>query len=156
MSKKSNSSSGIGFFGALFLVFLVLKLTEVIDWSWWWVTAPMWGGLALFVLIMFIVLIYTIATTPFKMITILCLLSASLSAQNDSTLTPIEKPAESAIKIYPNPFKDQVTIETERGITYEAVDSNGKIVDLKQASPGQYLIVFTDRKKKYLKRVIKE
>jgi hypothetical protein len=26
----------------LFLVFLVLKLTEVIDWSWWWVTAPLW------------------------------------------------------------------------------------------------------------------
>lgn len=28
----------------LFLVFLVLKLTAVIDWSWWWVTAPLWGG----------------------------------------------------------------------------------------------------------------
>jgi hypothetical protein len=27
----------------LFLVFLVLKLTKVIDWSWWWVTAPIWG-----------------------------------------------------------------------------------------------------------------
>jgi cation transport ATPase len=26
----------------LFLVFLVLKLTEVIDWSWWWITAPLW------------------------------------------------------------------------------------------------------------------
>ena len=26
----------------LFLVFLVLKLTEVITWSWWWVTAPLW------------------------------------------------------------------------------------------------------------------
>jgi hypothetical protein len=26
----------------LFLVFLVLKLTEVIAWSWWWVTAPLW------------------------------------------------------------------------------------------------------------------
>lgn len=26
----------------LFLVFLVLKLTKVIDWSWWWVSAPMW------------------------------------------------------------------------------------------------------------------
>lgn len=28
----------------LFLVFLVLKLTGVIAWSWWWVTAPVWGG----------------------------------------------------------------------------------------------------------------
>lgn len=26
----------------VFLVFLVLKLTGVIDWSWWWVTAPLW------------------------------------------------------------------------------------------------------------------
>lgn len=33
----------IGLPGALFLVFLVLKLTNVITWSWWWVTAPIWG-----------------------------------------------------------------------------------------------------------------
>lgn len=26
----------------LFLIFLVLKLTDVIDWSWWWVTSPLW------------------------------------------------------------------------------------------------------------------
>lgn len=26
----------------LFIVFLVLKLTDVITWSWWWVTAPLW------------------------------------------------------------------------------------------------------------------
>lgn len=26
----------------LFLVFLVLKLTGEIDWSWWWITAPLW------------------------------------------------------------------------------------------------------------------
>jgi hypothetical protein len=30
----------------LFLVFLVLKLTGVIAWSWLWVTAPLWIGLA--------------------------------------------------------------------------------------------------------------
>lgn len=33
--------------GAIFVVFLVLKLTSVIDWSWWWITAPLWGILAL-------------------------------------------------------------------------------------------------------------
>jgi phosphoglycerol transferase MdoB-like AlkP superfamily enzyme len=37
---------GIGML--LFLVFLVLKLAGVISWSWWWVTAPLWGGVALF------------------------------------------------------------------------------------------------------------
>ena len=36
--KEGGSSLGI----VLFVVFLVLKLTEVIDWSWWWVTAPIW------------------------------------------------------------------------------------------------------------------
>lgn len=45
MSK--NNDSGLGLAGALFLVFLVLKLTGVIAWSWWWVTAPLWGGLAI-------------------------------------------------------------------------------------------------------------
>ncbi len=33
---------GIGFMQALFLLFLGLKLAHVIDWSWWWVTAPLW------------------------------------------------------------------------------------------------------------------
>lgn len=28
----------------LFLTFLILKLTGSIAWSWWWVTAPLWGG----------------------------------------------------------------------------------------------------------------
>ena len=29
----------------LFLVFLVLKLTGFITWSWWWVSAPIWGSM---------------------------------------------------------------------------------------------------------------
>lgn len=27
----------------LFFIFLVLKLTGVIGWSWWWITAPLWA-----------------------------------------------------------------------------------------------------------------
>lgn len=38
----SKASGGVGFFGLLFITFLVLKLTHVIDWSWWWITAPIW------------------------------------------------------------------------------------------------------------------
>jgi hypothetical protein len=47
-SKSSNgaSVSGEPLF-LLFLVFLVLKLCEVINWSWWWVTAPLWIPLGL-------------------------------------------------------------------------------------------------------------
>ena len=43
---NSTSSGGVGFFGLLFIVFLVLKLTKVIDWSWLWVTSPIWFWLA--------------------------------------------------------------------------------------------------------------
>lgn len=49
-STSSSSTGGIGFGGALFLVFLVLKLTGVIAWSWLWVTAPLWIPLAIAVL----------------------------------------------------------------------------------------------------------
>ena len=40
MSKESTSSKGMGFGGVLTIVFIVLKLTHYIDWSWWWVLAP--------------------------------------------------------------------------------------------------------------------
>lgn len=39
-------SVGGGLTTTLFIVFLVLKLTNVIDWSWWWVTSPLWVPLA--------------------------------------------------------------------------------------------------------------
>jgi energy-coupling factor transporter transmembrane protein EcfT len=39
---KSSSGVSIGFFGALTIAFIVLKLCNVIDWSWWWVLAPTW------------------------------------------------------------------------------------------------------------------
>jgi len=44
----SERSHGIDSFTALFLVFLVLKLVGTIDWSWWWVTAPIWIPCAIF------------------------------------------------------------------------------------------------------------
>lgn len=53
------TSSGVGLPVVLFIVFLVLKLTDVIDWSWWWVTSPLWIpaalGLLLFLPIAFVV-----------------------------------------------------------------------------------------------------
>jgi hypothetical protein len=39
-------------FPILFLIFLTLKLCNVIAWSWLWVTAPLWGGFLLGVLIL--------------------------------------------------------------------------------------------------------
>jgi hypothetical protein len=47
--------SGNGAFW-LFIVFLVLKLTHVIDWSWLWVTSPLWIPILLVVAILVIIL----------------------------------------------------------------------------------------------------
>ena len=43
----TNSSGGIGISTVLFLIFLVLKLIGTINWSWWWVFAPLWIPFAL-------------------------------------------------------------------------------------------------------------
>lgn len=43
MSTEVQANGGIGLGGALFILFLGLKLTGHIDWSWWWVTAPLWA-----------------------------------------------------------------------------------------------------------------
>lgn len=39
---SSSSSGGIGFVGALTILFIALKLTNVIDWEWLWVLSPLW------------------------------------------------------------------------------------------------------------------
>ena len=39
---KDSSSKGLGLCDVLAVVFIVLKLIAVIDWSWWWVLAPVW------------------------------------------------------------------------------------------------------------------
>lgn len=49
-------SSGIGFFGLLAIVFITLRLTDVIDWSWWWVLSPLWGPVAVVFAIGFAIL----------------------------------------------------------------------------------------------------
>jgi hypothetical protein len=54
--------SGISLGTILFVVFLVLKLTHIIDWSWWWVTSPLWIPVAIvvafFILVGIIVYIF--------------------------------------------------------------------------------------------------
>ncbi|OIO69027.1 MAG: hypothetical protein AUJ56_08000 [Zetaproteobacteria bacterium CG1_02_49_23] len=51
----------IGFFGLLGILFIALKLTGVIDWSWWMVTMPLWFGAVVFVAVfIFYWIIYSI------------------------------------------------------------------------------------------------
>lgn len=44
MATNKSTDNGIGLLTVLFLIFMVLKLTGHIDWSWWYVTLPLWGG----------------------------------------------------------------------------------------------------------------
>ena len=55
MASGGKCSGGVGFLGLLAIVFITLKLTSVIDWSWWLVLAPLWGPIA-FALVVVIVL----------------------------------------------------------------------------------------------------
>ena len=42
MSESKSNSGGIGFVGLLTILFIGLKLTGYIAWSWWWVLSPVW------------------------------------------------------------------------------------------------------------------
>ena len=58
MSDRSSSSSGgIGFAGALTLLFIGLKLGNVIAWSWWWVLSPLWISTGIAVLILLAIVV---------------------------------------------------------------------------------------------------
>jgi hypothetical protein len=57
MSGDNGKSGGMSLMSGMFLLFLGLKLGKVIDWSWWWVTAPLWGSAALVGLIAIVVAI---------------------------------------------------------------------------------------------------
>jgi len=60
MSDTSNNASGggVGILGLLGLVFVVLKLTNYIDWSWWYVTMPFWIGIPILLVALIFGLIF--------------------------------------------------------------------------------------------------
>lgn len=52
MTKQTTSSSGgVGFLGLLTIVFIALKLTGYINWSWLWVLAPIWAPVSLAIIL---------------------------------------------------------------------------------------------------------
>lgn len=58
MNDKNTGSSGgygLSFTTVLTIVFIVLKLCGVIDWSWVWVLAPMWISFVLWILIIAVI-----------------------------------------------------------------------------------------------------
>ena len=54
-------SVGTSFVGLLTIIFIVLKLTKVITWSWWWVLSPIWITWGLVIVMLFILGIASIA-----------------------------------------------------------------------------------------------
>ena len=59
---SNSNTGGIGFAGLLAIVFITLKLTGYIAWSWWWVLSPLWIPLAFVVTILLLVSIVGAAT----------------------------------------------------------------------------------------------
>jgi hypothetical protein len=59
-TQNSSQSGGIGFAGLLTIVFITLKLCHVINWSWWWVLAPLWITAAIIAVVMILVVIVAI------------------------------------------------------------------------------------------------
>ncbi|WP_443937067.1 hypothetical protein [Pedobacter sp. MW01-1-1] len=55
---KNNNNAGISIPSILTIVFIVLKLCKVINWSWWWVLLPTWGGIVIIFLIFCIIVTY--------------------------------------------------------------------------------------------------
>lgn len=53
------TGNGIGFLGVLFIVFLVLKLTNQIDWSWWLITCPLWAPVVVVAVVWLVLMIWS-------------------------------------------------------------------------------------------------
>lgn len=57
MSNSNQNSGRVGFTGLLTLLFIGLKLTNVIDWSWWWVLSPIWIVIIIVILVIIVAVI---------------------------------------------------------------------------------------------------
>ena len=53
---SSSSSSGVGIGTVCLVVFITLKCSKLVDWSWWWVLSPIWI-VAGFYVIVFLLLV---------------------------------------------------------------------------------------------------
>jgi len=56
---SESKTGGIGFFGLLTIVFITLKLTDYIDWSWWWVLSPLWIPFVVITIVIVLLAMFT-------------------------------------------------------------------------------------------------
>lgn len=54
--RDSNTSGSIGISTVVLIVFIILKLVGVINWSWWWVLSPLWISVGLWLVVVLVVL----------------------------------------------------------------------------------------------------
>lgn len=54
----NNKNSGLGLFSVCLVVFVILKLTNLINWSWWWVLSPAWIPLCFWVSFVIVLYVY--------------------------------------------------------------------------------------------------
>ena len=61
INRSTQQSGGIGFVGLLTILFIGLKLTGNITWSWWWVLSPIWisflSGITIFIFVFVVALL---------------------------------------------------------------------------------------------------
>lgn len=65
-NNTTTSSGGIGFTGLLTVLFIGLKLTGYITWSWWWVLSPIWISFSLVLLVILIAAICGLIAAVYK------------------------------------------------------------------------------------------
>lgn len=69
MKIEASTSGGIGFCGLLTVVFIALKLTNVIDWSWWWVLSPLWVWFVVILIVIIFISIWLVISSIIDIIT---------------------------------------------------------------------------------------
>jgi hypothetical protein len=80
MSENSSSSGGIGFCSLLTILFIGLKLTHVIDWSWWWVLSPIWIPLVILGVVLAVLGVAYLGSKTL-LVAVLCIPALAASAQ---------------------------------------------------------------------------
>lgn len=62
----NNTDNGSNLTGVLLILFIVLKLTHNIDWSWWWVLSPLWIPVAMVMALMVLTALIVMIVEAFK------------------------------------------------------------------------------------------
>jgi len=62
----NNTDKGLNLTGVLLILFIVLKLTHNIDWSWWWVLSPLWVPVAIVMALMVLTALIVMIVEAFK------------------------------------------------------------------------------------------